>query len=147
MLLFNADEREPLIHLSPLGQPRTELPETDQCIIEGSCRECPMSGPSPAGCHSNCSRGPFRYPTDETTPSYSQSSRILPSNCSHFATSIRSVMINHSLDSCDSPSEEEPTLSSVGPFLVKGASFKVVETLDFDPSLQFSQGARCLARF
>ena len=54
-------------------------------------------------------------------------------------------MNNHSLDSSDSPLEGEPTLPSVGPFPVKGAPIKVAETLNFDPSDPFSQGARWLA--
>ncbi len=41
-------------------------------------------------------------------------------------------MINHSLNSCDFPLGREPTLPSMGPFLVKGATLKVTETLILD---------------
>ena len=99
-----------------------------------------MFGLSPAGYYSTCSGGSSRYPSDETTPSYSQSSRILPPNHSRFATSIRSVMINYSLISCDSPPEGALTLPSVGPFLVKGTSSKVAKALDFDPLSSLQRG-------
>ena len=67
-------------------------------------------------------------------------------NHSRCPTSSRNGVIDPSLESCDSPLQEEPTLPPLGLPTVKGTPLKVRQTLDFSHSRGFSQSARPLAR-
>ena len=55
-------------------------------------------------------------------------------------------MVDPSLESCDSPLQEEPTLPSLGKPTVEGAPLETDHTVDFSPFRNFDQGARPLAR-
>ncbi len=69
--------RASLTHLFSFGRPQPEFLKQISRSLKDLCRECPMSSPSPAGCHLACSRGPPHYPPNETIPSYFQPSRVL----------------------------------------------------------------------
>ena len=67
-------------------------------------------------------------------------------NHSRCPTNCRSGVIDPSLERCDSPLQEEPTLPSLEQPTMTGTPLEIDQTLNFNPFTDFDQGAGTLAR-